>query len=104
MRNLSLHRGDAFVLVYDVTKSETFEEVRRIRDELHKIRQRVPIVVVANKIDLAQTERKEVTSLIVFNFVIHFCFASLFHFHSTFDRQNVFQLFAYYRTKFEPIQ
>lgn len=60
MRNLSLHRGDAFILVYDVTKSETFEEIRRIRDELYKIRTKIPIVVVANKTDLAQTEKKEV--------------------------------------------
>lgn len=61
MRNLSLHRGDAFVLVYDVTKSETFEEIRQIRDELYKIRTKMPIVVVANKTDLAQTEKKEVS-------------------------------------------
>lgn len=60
MRNLCLHRGDAFVLVYDVTRSETFEEVRQIRDELYKIRKRVPIVVVANKIDLTETDKKEV--------------------------------------------
>lgn len=58
MRTLALQRGDAFILVYDITKSETFEEMRRIRDEIHAVRQsnNVPIVVVGNKIDLAKTE------------------------------------------------
>lgn len=62
MRNLSLQRGDAFILVYDVTNAETFEEVRRIRDDIHKVRQTntVPIVVVGNKIDLADSETREV--------------------------------------------
>lgn len=63
MRNLSLQRGDAFILVYDVTNAETFEEVRRIRDDIHRVRQTntVPIVVVGNKIDLADSETREVS-------------------------------------------
>lgn len=62
MRNLSLQRGDAFILVYDVTKADTFEAVRRIRDDVHRVRQTtsVPIVVVGNKIDLADVETREV--------------------------------------------
>lgn len=64
MRNLSLQRGDAFILVYDVTNAETFEEVRRIRDDIHRVRQTnsVPIVVVGNKIDLADSETRKVSS------------------------------------------
>lgn len=66
MRNLSLQRGDAFILVYDVTNAETFEEVRRIRDDIHRVRQTntVPIVVVGNKTDLADSETREVSKLI----------------------------------------
>lgn len=62
MRNLSLQRGDAFILVYDVTNAETFEEIRRIRDDIHRVRQTntVPIVVVGNKSDLADSETREV--------------------------------------------
>lgn len=62
MRNLSLQRGDAFILVYDVTKADTFEAVRRMRDDIHRVRQTtsVPIVVVGNKIDLADVETREV--------------------------------------------
>lgn len=82
MRNLSLQRGDAFILVYDVTNAETFEEVRRIRDDIHKVRQTntVPIVVVGNKIDLADTETREVSSALntVRLYLLYFWFVGLF--------------------------
>lgn len=54
MRALSISSADAFILVYDVTLSDTFDEVRCIRDQIHEIKNTtsVPIVVVANKIDL----------------------------------------------------
>lgn len=63
MRDLALQRGDAFILVYDVTDTETFEEVRRIRDNIHKVRQSntIPIVVVGNKIDLVDDDVKKVS-------------------------------------------
>lgn len=65
MRTLSLQRGDAFILVYDVTKAETFEEIRHTRDEIHVVRHtnNVPIVVVGNKTDLVDVEPREVSSL-----------------------------------------
>lgn len=65
MRTLSLQRGDAFILVYDVTKAETFEEIRHTRDEIHGVRHtnNVPIVVVGNKTDLVDVEPREVSSL-----------------------------------------
>ncbi|XP_050298522.1 ras-related protein Rap-2b isoform X2 [Anthonomus grandis grandis] len=54
MRALSISSADAFVLVYDVTDANTFEEARAIRDQIHetKCSSNVPIVVVGNKIDL----------------------------------------------------
>ncbi|XP_017156543.1 ras-related protein Rap-2b [Drosophila miranda] len=63
MRALSISSADAFILVYDVTDSSTFEEVRAIRDQIHetKATTAVPIVVVGNKIDLladGHTERE----------------------------------------------
>ncbi|XP_068901311.1 ras-related protein Rap-1 isoform X3 [Tenebrio molitor] len=55
MRALSISSADAFILVYDVTDSSTFEEARTLRDQIHetKATSNVPIVVVGNKIDLA---------------------------------------------------
>ncbi|KAF7265958.1 ras-related protein Rap-2a isoform X2 [Rhynchophorus ferrugineus] len=54
MRALSISSADAFVLVYDVTDANTFEEARALRDQIHetKCSTNVPIVVVGNKIDL----------------------------------------------------
>ncbi|KAL1517859.1 hypothetical protein ABEB36_001567 [Hypothenemus hampei] len=54
MRALSISSADAFVLVYDVTDVNTFEEARSLRDQIHEIKgsSNVPIVVVGNKIDL----------------------------------------------------
>lgn len=36
MRALSMSSADAFILVYDVTDSATFDEARIIRDQIHE--------------------------------------------------------------------
>lgn len=58
MRALSISSAEAFILVYDIADSGSFEEVRAIRDHIHEIKgtPAVPIVVVANKIDLEQID------------------------------------------------
>lgn len=60
MRALSISSADAFILVYDVTDMATFEEVRMIRDQIHetKASTAVPIVVVGNKLDMADNSRE----------------------------------------------
>lgn len=61
MRALSMSSADAFILVYDVNDASTFEDVRALRDQIHETKggTAVPIVVVGNKVDLAD-ERREV--------------------------------------------
>lgn len=58
MRALSISSADAFILVYDITNESTFEEVRAIRDQIHETKNTtaVPIVVVGNKLDLADKD------------------------------------------------
>ncbi|XP_049540137.1 ras-related protein Rap1 [Anopheles darlingi] len=58
MRALSISSADAFILVYDVTDSGTFEEVKAIREQIHEIKSTtaVPIVVVGNKTDLSEED------------------------------------------------
>jgi small GTP-binding protein len=59
MRALSISSSDAFILVYDVNDASTFEEVRSLRDLIHASKgTEVPIVVVGNKVDLADRHRK----------------------------------------------
>ena len=55
MRRLSISTAHAFLLVYSVNCQETFEEVKRIREQIKEQRanyQDLPCVVVGNKNDL----------------------------------------------------
>lgn len=65
MRALSIGSADAFILVYDICDSCTFEEVKLIRDQIHECKgtAAVPIVVVGNKVDLAaeNADQREVS-------------------------------------------
>ena len=58
MRALSISSGEAFILVYDVTNSTTFDEVRMLREQILEVKglPTVPIVVVGNKIDLTDED------------------------------------------------
>lgn len=70
MRALSISSADAFILVYSVVDAATFEEARVIREQIIETKGGVvPIVVVGNKIDLAEEKRevrhREVTFILV---------------------------------------
>ncbi|XP_050433479.1 ras-related protein Rap-2b-like isoform X4 [Adelges cooleyi] len=70
MRALSISSADAFVLVYSVTDPDSFQQAAAIRDQIIETKHTsdVPIVVVGNKLDLANTDRKvpyEETSCLV---------------------------------------
>ncbi|KAI8434818.1 hypothetical protein MSG28_003320 [Choristoneura fumiferana] len=64
MRALSMQSADAFILVYDITDNESFVEVRTLRDQIHetKASTAVPIVVVGNKVDLAETGARQASA------------------------------------------
>lgn len=68
MRALSMQSADAFILVYDITDVNSFSEVRALRDQIHEIKEStaVPIVVVGNKVDLAETGARQVSQLNIF--------------------------------------
>lgn len=64
MRALSISSADAFILVYSVADSTTFEDVRVIREQILETKGgAVPIVVVGNKVDLADEKREVCNSL-----------------------------------------
>ncbi|CAH2086290.1 unnamed protein product [Euphydryas editha] len=62
MRTLSMQSADAFILVYDITDANSFTEVRVLRDQIHETKEStaVPIVVVGNKVDLAESGERQV--------------------------------------------
>lgn len=64
MRALSISSADAFILVYDVTNAETFDEVRTLRDQIHEIKggTAVPIVIVGNKVDMVGNREVDTSS------------------------------------------
>ncbi|XP_053275343.1 RASD family member 3 [Pleuronectes platessa] len=58
MRELCIRHSDAFALVYAVDDPGSFQEVRRLRDEILELRggKSAPITVVGNKSDLTEAE------------------------------------------------
>ncbi|XP_028265223.1 RASD family member 3 [Parambassis ranga] len=58
MRELSIRHSDAFALVYAVDDPASFEEVRRLRDEILELRggKSAPITVVGSKADVTEAE------------------------------------------------
>jgi len=55
MRDLYIRSGQSFILVFSITAASTFEDLDDIRKQIVEIKEtdRVPMVVVGNKFDLA---------------------------------------------------
>ncbi|XP_022249533.1 ras-related protein Rap-1-like [Limulus polyphemus] len=68
MKRLAMNAGDAFVLVYSIDDAQSFEEMCRERELIHKERPiDVPMAVVGNKCDLEEYRavKKELAESIV---------------------------------------
>ncbi|KYQ58455.1 Ras-related protein Rap-2a [Trachymyrmex zeteki] len=57
LRYIYIKLAGAFILVYGVN-SNTFLEVKTLRDQIHSTKEAVSIVVVSNKIDLIKAEKE----------------------------------------------
>lgn len=59
MRKLAISTSNAFVLVYSVDDSCSFDEIKRLRDQIiaEKDDENVPILIVGNKADIAKPQR-----------------------------------------------
>jgi len=55
LRETFMHTGDGFMLVYSITDDQTFEDLRSIREQILRVHsdRKVPMIVVGNKVDLA---------------------------------------------------
>ncbi|XP_013417251.1 GTP-binding protein Rhes [Lingula anatina] len=67
MRRLSLLSGDIFIIVFSVDNMESFEEAKRLRDQIQEVKsfcppgskkfRHIPMVLVGNKLDRADHHR-----------------------------------------------
>lgn len=59
LRETFMHTGDGFIFVYSLTDDQTLEELRAIREQVLNVHpnRKVPIILVANKLDMAAEDR-----------------------------------------------
>jgi len=62
MRDQYMRAGEGFIIMYDVTRRSSFDEVTVFRDQVLRVKDAdpIPIIIVGNKIDL--TEQREVST------------------------------------------
>ncbi|XP_065564983.1 ras-related protein M-Ras-like isoform X2 [Artemia franciscana] len=59
MREQYMRKGDGFLLVYSVTDKQSFDNIDQFRTQVQRVKDRdsVPMLLVANKIDLVHMRR-----------------------------------------------
>ncbi|MHA1378240.1 MAG: Rab family GTPase [Candidatus Helarchaeota archaeon] len=62
IRSTYLTGSDGAIIVYDVTRRSTFNDLTKWIDDLHRFVGNIPFVIVGNKIDLDELEMREVSS------------------------------------------
>ena len=60
IRDQYMRTGQGFIIVYSITSKASFEEVKKFRDQVVRVKDsdKVPIVVVGNKLDLEDESRE----------------------------------------------
>lgn len=60
MRDLYIKNGQGFVIVYSITSLQTFQDIKTMREQIMRVKgvDRIPMLLVGNKVDLAQTQRE----------------------------------------------
>ncbi|KAK8383160.1 hypothetical protein O3P69_011585 [Scylla paramamosain] len=63
MRDLYIRNGQGFVVVYSMTNHQTFQDIKGMKEQITRVKNtdRVPILLVANKVDL-EHQREVVTA------------------------------------------
>jgi Ras-related protein Rap-2C len=60
MRDLYIKNGQGFIVCYSLTNHQTFQDIKTMRDQITRVKgtDRVPILLVGNKVDLAKQQRE----------------------------------------------
>ncbi|CAI9736514.1 ras-related protein Rap-2c-like [Octopus vulgaris] len=68
MRDLYIKNGQGFVIVYSITSLQTFQDIKTMREQIMRVKgvDRIPMLLVGNKVDLAQTQREKEENVAVF--------------------------------------
>ncbi len=63
MRDLYIKNGQGFILVYSLVNQQSFQDIKPMRDQIIRVKryERVPMILVGNKVDLA--DEREVASV-----------------------------------------
>lgn len=64
MRDLYIKNGQGFIIVFSLTSRQSFQDIKLIREQILRVKgtNRVPIVLAANKCDLAASSLREVST------------------------------------------
>jgi len=63
MRDLYIKNGQGFIIVFSLTSRQSFQDIKLIREQILRVKgtNRVPIVLAANKSDVAESHREVLT-------------------------------------------
>ncbi|KAG8194912.1 hypothetical protein JTE90_021373 [Oedothorax gibbosus] len=67
MRDLYIKNGQGFVVVYSITSHQTFQDIKNMREQIMRVKntERVPILLVGNKVDIENQREGEAELLLL---------------------------------------
>ena len=73
MREQYMRTGEGFLLAYSITSRESFEEIRTFQQQILRVKDKdiFPMVVVGNKLDLANERKVSVEGTSWFSPLLH---------------------------------
>ncbi|GFQ96987.1 ras-related protein Rap-2a [Trichonephila clavata] len=71
MRDLYIKNGQGFVVVYSITSHQTFQDIKNMKEQIMRVKntERVPILLVGNKVDLEnqrELEKSKIIAVVLF--------------------------------------
>ena len=74
MRDLYIKNGQGFVVCYSLTNHQTFQDIKTMKDQIVRVKgsDKVPILLVANKVDLENQREVPTVEGMVSKFLLSF--------------------------------